>query len=162
VPAFVANDSYTTQARVESLCQRGAFDGSSKPSAQQVLDFMALRAAEITATIAKTGYAITPPAPADTTLARLCDLANAMLAAGDAILAHEVKDGSPEDLIRELWADGRKQLDAAVVYAESKLTTGGNVRSATSTGGIAKADFTDGGTVKELDPSEKFTMRQRW
>jgi hypothetical protein len=158
---FVANDSYTTQARVESLFQRGVFTTTSIPTAQQVLDFMALRGAEITAALAKTGYAITPPTIANTTVSRLCDLANAMLAAGDALVAHDVKDDAVGELAKELWAEGRKQLDAAITFAESTLTGGGSVRTATATGGITKDDFTDGGTRAEVPLSSRFTMDTR-
>jgi hypothetical protein len=161
VPAFVAGDSYTTQTRVESLVQRGTFTTASRPTAQQVLDFMALRGAEVTAALARAGYGVSPPTIADSTIARLADLANAMLAAGDAIQAHDVKDEKLAALSEQLWAEGRKQLDAAIAFAASTLTGGGSVRSATSTGGITKADFTDGGGRSEREVADIFTMDTR-
>jgi hypothetical protein len=140
--AFTASDSYTTQARVESLVQRGSFTSGTTPTAQQVLDFMALRSAEITSALANAGLAITPPTITNTTIARLCDMANAMLAAGDAILAHDVKDEQLAAISKELWAEGRSQLEAAVALAPT-LVSSRAIFSDTNTDGLQFTSATE-------------------
>lgn len=166
------SDSYTTQVNVEAWVQRGTFGAGTKPSATQVQNAMKLRAGEITGVLVRAGIVASPPGggaalPTATdpqkALKDVCDLCNSLMAAGDAVLMHDSRDPANLEQAKALWAEGSKKLDdintlAAAVRASDDI----GVRTSTGTGGIAKADFTDGATVEERDKLDLFDMDQRW
>lgn len=170
---FVEDDSYTTQTRVEAWVQRGTFTSTTKPSLQQVLDAMALRASEITSELNKNGVAASPPtggAPLPNTsdaqkaLKNLCDLVNALMAAGDAIFMHDVRDQAGVERAKALWEEGTRKLEElpgiiATIYASTDAV---GVRIATKSGGVAEADFTQQGTAEEKDRGDLFNLDTRW
>ena len=101
--AFTANDTFCAITDVESRVGRGAFHASATvPTIQQTLDFMAMRAQEIQAAILRGGASYTVPSgsnafgsPTDTAVLALklmCQNANALAAAADAINARDVRD----------------------------------------------------------------------
>jgi len=101
--AYTANDAFCAQADVEGLIGRGAFTSTTKPSAQQCLDWMARVAAEVESRLAENGIAYTvtshgAPFPATPTDARtfrlkvLAESANAKGAAAQVLEMHDVKD----------------------------------------------------------------------
>lgn len=169
---FVAADSFTTIAHVEAKLGRGAFDVSSVPTSQQVLDFMALRSSRVRSVIVSAGLAYTVPnggaaigtATADAiTLTNLADDANALFAAGDAAAARDIHDEASMDQAVALWAE------AASVMADMRTqatkvsfgTASSSARSATRTGGITKADFNETGEGSEIARSDLFSLRTR-
>jgi len=98
-----ANDAFCTQADVEGLCGRGAFTTTTKPTAQQCLDWMARIAAEVESKLADSGSTYTvlqhgspfPATPTDPKVGRLKTLAesaNALGAAAQILFMHDVKD----------------------------------------------------------------------
>ena len=161
MPAYVEADSFTTVARVQSLVGRGAFTSATHPSLQEVYDFMALRAVELIGKAAEEGITISTSTRLDgSTAMGLADRANMCLAAGDVIFAHDSKDGRPPDRSIALWAEARDLFDPMI--AVLKAPTGGHsVRTATATGGITKADFTQGGARAEVDAADLFNMDTR-
>lgn len=168
----VEGDSYTTVVNVEAWVQRGTFTATTKPSQDQVLVAMALRATEITALLNRQGLAASPPtggAPLPTTtdkdkaLKNLCDLANALAAAGDAIFMHDTRDAANVERAKALWEEAeakRTEIEYFMNASFSPDDTG--VRNSTETGGISKADFTESGTAKEMDRGDLFKIDQRW
>lgn len=154
--AYSFNDSFTTQALVQARCARGAFDATSSPTLQEVTDAAAQRGAQIEAAIQAAGANATVnsgsnPINGETgalqTLFRLCQLSNTLLAGGDALEMHGIRDAeSASPPWVTLWEDGQKQLELAVSFVQSGVLstsedTKGTVRTATSTGGVPKADF---------------------
>ena len=112
---YVEADSFTTQGRVEALVARGVHDTTTKPTAQQVLDRMAGQAARIEAVLRVAGHSGTvlsgaSPVTADTVLARLCDEANAFLAAAYVIEMHDVRD-SDKALVESYLVAGQGQTE---------------------------------------------------
>ena len=103
--AFDADDAFCAITDVESRVGRGSFGASTVPTNQQVLDFMAMRAQEIQAAILRGGATYTVAngsnafgSPTDTAVIALklmCQDANALAAAADAINARDVRD-NPE------------------------------------------------------------------
>ena len=169
----VEGDSYTTQVHVEQWVQRGTFTSSTKPSAAQVLEAMMLRASEVTSVLLKNGIAASPPsggAPLAVTtdsqiaLKNLCDLANSLAAAGDAVFMHDTRDQANVDRAKALWAEAelkRTEIQEFIDLAVSDPNDVG-VRTATSSGGVGRADFTDGGTAAEVDRHDLFNPTTRW
>lgn len=169
----VEGDSYTTQAHVEQWVQRGTFGAGSKPTAAQVLEAMKLRASEITNVLIRSGLTASPPtggAPLATTtdkqkaLKDCCDLANALLAAGDTIFMHDTRDQATVARAQALWAEGELKLDSVEMLAQvAQLGSVDEigVRNA-QTGGIPHEDFTDSGTKTEVDNSDLFNMGTRF
>ena len=162
--AYVEADSYTTVARVQSLVGRGAFSSSTVPTLQMVYDFMALRAMQITARVAREGMTISVATKGNlSTTMTLADQANMYYAAGDSIFAHDVKDlGDSPDRAKALWDQGDKVMEALADTVSAGAGSVIGVKTATSTGGIAKADFTDVGTRVEVDVHELFGPKTRW
>ena len=148
MPSYAETDTYTTVARVQSLVGRGAWlDGATPtaPSLQEVKDFMALRAVQITAKAALANVTISVSTRLNgSTAMGLADRANAFFAAGDVVFAHDSKNNRPPDRAQALWDEAKLALE----MMEGVLTLtagGGSVRTATATGGVPKADFTDFG-----------------
>jgi hypothetical protein len=171
---FVAADSFTTQAHVESRLGRGAFDGSSVPTQQQVLDFMALRSSRVRSVLVAAGLSFTVPnggatigtSTADAlTLTNLCDDANALFAAGDAAAARDIHDGKESPQAVALWAEAQSVIEDIRAQA-TKMSFGtatSGARSATTTGGITKADFNETGQGAEIPRSSLFnSSTNRW
>jgi hypothetical protein len=173
MPAAVEGDSYTTQAHVEQWVQRGTFTTLSKPTLAQVLEAMKLRASEVTSVLLKNGIAASPPSGGATlpvttaseiALKDLCDLANALAAAGDTIFMHDTRDQANVERAKALWAEAavkRQEIEQFVDLAIVDPNDIG-VRTATSSGGVARADFTDGGEAAELDRGDLFSPTTRW
>lgn len=63
--AYVENDSFCKQTDIEARLQRGTFTVSTKPTAQQVLDAMARRAAQVESALARAGQPYTVPSGAN-------------------------------------------------------------------------------------------------
>jgi hypothetical protein len=98
-----ANDAFCAQADVEGLVGSGAFTSSTKPTAQQCLDWMARIAAEVESKLAEAGSSYTvaqhgssfPATPTDPKVGRLkvlAESANAIGAAAQLLYMHDVKD----------------------------------------------------------------------
>jgi hypothetical protein len=163
-------DSYTTIVNVQAWVQRGAFTAASKPSDAQVYVAMQLRASEITTVLNDQGVFASPPsggAPLPTAtdgekaLVNLCDLANSLAAAGDAIFMHDTRDAANVERAKALWAEA--ELKRSLLSDLAMQTLGSAmVRNSTSSGGIQKADFTEGGQAKETARSDLFDLDQRW
>jgi hypothetical protein len=162
MPAYVEADSYTTIARVQALVARGVFSSSTIPTQQQVYDFMALDAGEVTARVAQEGVAITTATRLDGSNAMvLADQANMYLAAADALFAHESKDGAPSERVQALWSRGQEVLEALASTVSAASGTGAGVRSSTATGGIVKDAFSSGSTREEFPHTDLFDLNTR-
>lgn len=121
--AYTANDAFCAQTDVEATVQRGTFTSGTFPTAQQVLDCMARRAAEIESVLASEGQPYTvqtrgsafPGSPSASVgrLKVLCEMANAQGAAADVAAMHAAKGGvvASEDDIAWM-VEYRKTLDA--------------------------------------------------
>ena len=101
--AYTASDAFCAQTDVEGLIGRGTFTSTTKPTAQQCLDWMARVAAEVESKLADNGisYTVTshgaafPATPTDARTFRLkvlAESANAKGAAAQVLEMHDVKD----------------------------------------------------------------------
>ena len=101
--AYSASDAFCAQTDVEGLIGRGTFTSTTKPTAQQCLDWMARVAAEVESKLAENGVNYTvqthgapfPATPTDAKTFRLKILAESANAKGAAALVldiHDVKD----------------------------------------------------------------------
>lgn len=151
--AYTASDAFCAQTDVESVVQRGVFDTTTKPTAQQVLDWMARYAAEVEDHLAKSGsgYTVTnrgnpfPGSPTGTIarLKLLCEAANAIGAASQVIAMHSVLGGAGSaDAAKAMYdrfVEMLKQIDVAAVIAVS----GASVFSRTDTTDLAFTSDTE-------------------
>lgn len=145
--AYTANDAFCAITDVEALVGRGAYSVSTVPTNQQVLDWMARRAAQVEARLANGGQAYTvqsrgnafPGSPSAVVgrLKILCEVANAHGAAADAILMHEVKlpDGVPSaaEVLLKAYEDDLKQIDLLCVDLSRDASSAVSISYTTST-----------------------------
>ena len=149
--AYTTSDAYCSVGDVESRVARGTFSTTTAPTLQQVTDFMALRGAEVSTRARDAGLVISPASgtsPISTTtddgkaLERLARLANELLAAGDAIAAHESRDSAEiPSGATQLWELGKKALDAIATQVALMSTLGA---------GIAPKGFTEEKAIDTL------------
>ena len=145
MPYTAADDAFCAQTDVEGLVGRGAFTTTTKPTAQQCLDWMARIAAEVESKLADSGSTYTvlrhgspfPASPTDPKVARLRKLAesaNAIGAAAQLLFMHGVKDD-----------DGRVPASAALFkqYAGILESIGTEIET-TQAGVVFSDDKTDG------------------
>ena len=129
--AYTSDDAFCIKTDVEAVVQRGAFTTDTKPTAQQVLDWMARYAGEIEQHMADAGASYTvknrgvafpaTPTGAVARLKILCEAANAIGAASQVIAMHSVLGGSGSDeaatAMYARFTETLKQVDAAAASA---------------------------------------------
>ena len=158
---YVEADCFTTLLNVQGLVGRGAFSTTTQPTLQIVLNLMALRAARIVGRVAELGLTISVSTRQDGSLAmQLADSCNMRYSAGDVIFAHDSKDQRPPDRTIALWAEAREDLESLISTLKATTSKIG-VRTATSTGGISKADFTDINNAGEIVRGDLFDVKTR-
>jgi len=117
---YTEDDAFCALADVEALVQRGSFTGSTHPTAQQVLDWMGRYAAQVESVLADNQIEYTvasrgnpfPDSGTDASVSRLqslCEAANAIAAAAQAIEMLESKDsgdgsGKAAEMMKEFEA----------------------------------------------------------
>jgi len=132
--AYTDTSAFCLQTDVEGLVQRGVFTANTKPTAQQVLDWMARYAGEIESTIAAVGSSYTvsarnnpfpgSPSPAVARLKMLCESANALGAASQVVAMHSVLGGSGStDAATEMFERYTKLLEELVVAASNSVAS---------------------------------------
>lgn len=148
--AYSANDSFCAITDVEAVVGRGAYSGTTAPTSQQVLDWMARRGSEIEERMARWGLTYTVPSrsnpfgtPTGDTGKRLkiaCEAANAQGAAADAILMHSAKspDGAPESVkvLLDQYEAALKAIDALCQALVSTSTSAPATLYETKTDGL--------------------------
>jgi len=157
--AYTASDAYCAQASVEARVQRGAFGTTTIPTATQVLEFMAQRAAQIQGLLFAAGQLYTPSSGGNAfpsgsasdfqkALQRLAEAANAVLAAADVAAARSYREsGTITEEAKGLWAQGRDLAAQLDVLAK--------------TGGVGEAsEASVAANTQELD--EMFSMDTEW
>ena len=167
---FTEADAFCTEDDVEAKCGRSFNTTTSRPSEQQVIDFMGQRAAEVQAVLFANGYGYTPATiPAGTNqekvVKQLASNANAWLAAGDALLSWAVTDDTePTEEAKAAWEQGKTLLEqlAAAIGALAVTTASGSARSSTTSGGVAAADFTEKPFDAQRARSSGFSLDQKW
>ena len=144
--AYTASDAFCAQADVEGLIGRGTFTSTTKPTAQQCLDWMARVAAEVEAKLAENGitYTVTshgaafPATPTDAKTFRLKVLAESANAKGAAAIVLEIHDVKDEygrvPAAMEMKKDYLGLLEAIVTVAEGATLSA--VYSDTNTTGL--------------------------
>ncbi len=167
---LVETDTFCTQSGVESRIQRGAFGGATVPTKNQMIDFMALRAAEIQAVLWNAGHEVTVPSggnPIDNsddagkTVERLTRSANEFLTAGDVLFAMDPRhDQETPQSSTAMWREGSDIMKTLIMFVKKFVTQ--TDRSATGTGGIDKSDFAEIGHEKEKLVSEQFNLSTLW
>lgn len=145
--AYTANDCFCAITDVEGIVGRGTYSGTTTPTNQQVLDWMARRSAEVEARLASGGQNYTvssrgTPFPGSPTaivarLKILAELATSHAAAADAILMHEMKpaDGVPSAAatLLEAYEHDLEQIDLACKELTIESAAASQVSYETST-----------------------------
>lgn len=161
-------DAFCALGDVAAITGGPPFDETLPPTQGQVLDWMAWHAAQIQARMATVGSTLTVPsgnnpittsAEASDTIRRLARMANSFLAAGNVIYAREVRDNDDVPRARALWKQGAEVLDQLATLLDKTREQSG-IRTHLATGGVAAADFANGGYDRPA--SDLYSLRRRW
>lgn len=130
--AYTIADAYCSMADIEAILGRGALTGATIPTSDECMQKAVERAGEIRARAAVVGYTLgaaplSTAAGDDFTIERLARQANAYLAAGDASVAHGIRDyPNTENAVtagEKLWEEGRRILDDVLIPFLARLAT---------------------------------------